>query len=96
MKTQKAIRLSGVTHLEDSIVPKGTEVMEWNVDGKTNRCRLVTGQVVRVDSAFNVPSVASLEKWSEGIAKAVDGAQVEPDGYSPDGAPSWLLVCGLI
>lgn len=43
------------------------------------------------------PSLATLEKWSnDGVAKAVDGSRVEPDGISGSGAPSWLLVMGLI
>jgi hypothetical protein len=28
--------------------------------------------------------------------EALDGSTVEPDGYSPDGAPSYLLALGLI
>jgi hypothetical protein len=43
------------------------------------------------------PSISTMEKWMEsGVAKAVDGARVEPDGWSPGGAPSWLLVVGII
>jgi hypothetical protein len=91
MKTQKEVKLK-----TGEIVPKGTKVTEWKVNGNDSHCRLATGNVVRVTSVFKEPSIASLENWSCGIAKAVDGAKVEPDGYSPDGAPSWLLVCGLI
>jgi hypothetical protein len=91
MNTQKEVKLK-----TGEIVPKGTKVTEWKVNGNDSHCRLATGNVVRVTSVFKEPSVASLENWGGGLAKAVDGAQVEPDGYSPDGAPSWLLVCGLI
>lgn len=43
------------------------------------------------------PSENTLWKWSdEGIAKAVDGCRVEPDGKCKHGYPSWLLVEGLI
>ena len=43
------------------------------------------------------PSIRTMEKWSmDGVAKAVDGSRVEPDGFSHDGAPSWLLVVGVI
>ena len=43
------------------------------------------------------PSMRQIENWmEEGSAKAVDGKTVEPDGTSPSGAPSWLLVLGLI
>ncbi len=46
---------------------------------------------------FVEPSVRTLKKWSsDGIAKSVTGHRVEPDGYGPDGSPSWLLVFGLI
>ena len=91
MNTKKEVKLK-----TGEIVPKGTKVTEWKVNGNDSLCRLATGNVVRVTSVFKEPSIASLEEWSEGIAEAVDGAQVEPDGYSPNGAPSWLLVCGLI
>ncbi len=91
MKTQKEVKLK-----TGALVPKGTEVIEWKVNGNVSHCRLATGNVVRVTSVFKEPSLATLEKWSEGLAKAVDGSPVDPDGYSPDGAPSWLIVCGLI
>ena len=43
------------------------------------------------------PSISTVERWNEeGVARSVDGQRVEPDGYSPDGAPSWCLVLGLI
>lgn len=46
---------------------------------------------------FKEPSLRTLEKWSsDGIAKSVTGHRVEPDGYGPDGSPSWLLALGLI
>jgi len=43
------------------------------------------------------PSMSMMEKWSEeGVARAIDGSRVEPDGVSSDNAPSWLLVMGMI
>jgi len=43
------------------------------------------------------PSLRTMEKWSDdGVAKSIDGARVEPDGFSPSGAPSWMLVVGVI
>lgn len=43
------------------------------------------------------PGMRQLGNWmEEGRAKAVDGKVVELDGTSPSGAPSWLLVLGLI
>ena len=43
------------------------------------------------------PTINTLEKrqWN-GISKSVTGHKVEPDGYGPDGSPSWELVVGII
>ena len=46
---------------------------------------------------LKMPSLATLERYaSEGIAKSVFGARVEPDGWDAQGSPSWLLVAGVI
>lgn len=43
------------------------------------------------------PSEKTLMKWeSEGYCKTVTGYKTEPDGYGPDGSPSWMLALGLI
>lgn len=43
------------------------------------------------------PSLSQLQKWSDDlVSKTPTGARVEPDGYGPDGSPSWLLVMGLV
>ena len=43
------------------------------------------------------PSMKTLNRWiSEGIAKATDGCQVEPDGTCEHGHHSWLLSLGYI
>jgi len=43
------------------------------------------------------PGLATLERWStDGVARSVDGQRVEPDGFSVGGAPSWVLVSGLV
>lgn len=46
---------------------------------------------------IKAPSLRNLQKqdWN-GIVKTVTGQRVEPDGYGPDGSPSWMLVLGLI
>ena len=50
-----------------------------------------------VVSGFKMPSEKTLEKWSfDGVAQSVTGKKVEPDGIGPDGAPSWLLVLGIL
>jgi len=44
-----------------------------------------------------VPSIKALEKMSnDAIVTTPTGHRVEPDGYGPDGLPSWLLVMGVI
>ena len=46
---------------------------------------------------FTPPSVATMQRWSDsGIAKSVSGGKCEMDGYSADGAPSWMLALGMI
>jgi hypothetical protein len=43
------------------------------------------------------PSVNQLSKWDlDGVCKTPTGHRTEPDGYGPDGSPSWLLVLGVI
>ena len=43
------------------------------------------------------PGLKTLEKYNwDGIAKTVTGHRTEPDGYGPDGSPSWMLVLGYI
>jgi hypothetical protein len=52
-----------------------------------------------VIKSFNLkaPSIRTMEKWSEdGIARTIFGAKTEPDGYGPNGEPSWLLALNLI
>lgn len=43
------------------------------------------------------PSLPELERMMfDGIAEAIDGCRVEPDGKCQHGAPSWLVYKGLI
>jgi len=43
------------------------------------------------------PSIATMERWlNDGVARAVDGCRVEPDGTCPHGSPSWLIRLGVI
>lgn len=43
------------------------------------------------------PTLSTLERRnSSGISKSVTGKIVEPDGFGPDGSPSWELVMGII
>ena len=57
--------------------------------------RIITGRLEQL--GFEKPSLAKLEHYScDGVAKSVFGSPVEPDGWSHDGSPSWLLALGLI
>ena len=43
------------------------------------------------------PSARTMMKWeNDGYSKTVTGYKTEPDGYGPDGSPSWLLALGYI
>jgi hypothetical protein len=43
------------------------------------------------------PSLKTMERWiSNGMAKATDGCEVEPDGTCKHGKPSWLIALGYI
>lgn len=51
----------------------------------------------RLSGFTKPPSDKIMEKWmEEGIAKTITGKRTEPDGYGPDGSPSWLLTLGYI
>jgi hypothetical protein len=57
--------------------------------------KILTGNLEKL--GFRKPSLRKLEEYSsDGIAKSVFGNSVEPDGWSFDGSPSWLLVLGYI
>ena len=86
----------------------GLEVDEYINKGIGHAVRLVTrdGRAVvlpvslahKIVSGFpKPPSVGTMTRWVEnGVARSVDGQRVEPDGYSRNGAPSWLLAMGMI
>lgn len=84
---------------------KGSSVtVMFNTDGKIELCGL-RDTPIKVSArglanhvqGFSMPSMASMERWvSNGVSKSVTGGRCEPDGYSCDGAPSWLLVLGMI
>jgi hypothetical protein len=45
----------------------------------------------------SLPTLRTLMRWSnDGVAMTVDGQRIEPDGVASNGAPSWLLVVGVI
>jgi hypothetical protein len=89
------------------VLPKGTKAQISPIKGQNdiNASTLCNLFVDGYDNVFKArytsvckqPSVTSLMRWSEdGICKSIGGKKVEPDGYDPDGFPSWLLVTGFI
>ena len=48
-------------------------------------------------AGIKMPSKRKLDWWSfDSVCKSVFGTDVEPDGWSYDGSPSWLLALNLI
>lgn len=51
----------------------------------------------RICREGNGPTREDIEEWfMDGVCEAVDGCRVEPDGHCPHGAPSWMVILGLI
>ena len=108
MSNVKSITLYRDITLKNGIIlKKGTKgqispLRDQNGKVSTIGCNLYLDGYDRVmklsyTSVCKQPSVTSLMRWAEdGIAKSVGGKRVEPDGYDPDGFPSWLLVVGMI
>jgi hypothetical protein len=87
--SEKEIKLK-----DGSTLPKGAPV-EFIEDNAT-QCR-VAGRLVRITSAFIAPSVEQLQEWEYDCGcETPAGEWTEPDGYGESGAPSWLMVMGMI
>ena len=66
------------------------------LNGTVKMSRTLNG-FIQFSKITKQPSMNALTKMdSEGIVKSVTGHKVEPDGYGPDGSPSWMLVLGMI
>jgi hypothetical protein len=89
-------------------IPAGDHVHLWFSPKKhSNRAFVQHGDFVgatRLENASDkftgvtkAPSIRSLQRqdW-DGVVKTVTGHKVEPDGFGPDGSPSWMLVVGII
>jgi len=71
-------------------------VMILSANGITVRCRASNWNRYFKTNG-KVPTEKTLMNWMEdGICKSLGGNQVEPDGWSFDGTPSWLLALSLI
>jgi len=89
----------GLTFKGDSLV-----FLEAVYVGKSGRDYLENPTKLRVTSLHRYvrgirkpPSIKQLEKMSyAGVVTTPTGHRVAPDGYGPDGSPSWFLALGLI
>ena len=70
-------------------------------EGYTKQDLIREGYLVRhPDTIFcssGIPSNKTLEKWmNDGVARALDGCRIEPDGTCEHDAPSWLIALHMI
>ena len=46
---------------------------------------------------FDTPEYECFADWTiDSVCEALDGSRIEPDGWTYDGCPSWLLAVNLI
>lgn len=89
--TSYAAGLSAVV----AFVGNGSTLATLTIGGRTFRIR--ASKLCKYVTGFDRPSQQDLEEWSEDSGcETISGDWVEPDGWGPDGAPSWLLALGLI
>ena len=82
------------------IIPQGS-ALQFVRHGEADHIGVFSfnGQELKIQyrKVIKNPSFKSLEKWSkDSVCKSVFGNKVEPDGFGPEGEPSWLLAVGLI
>jgi hypothetical protein len=97
---------SGIT------IPTGTTINIFFSEKNTRQAKFVFNGAtlgLRIDNLHKTvkgtkgvkfrpaPSLKTLEKQNfDGVCTTVTGHRVEPDGFGPDGTPSWNLVLGII
>ena len=84
-----------VSSFKPSIHPKivSSNYDNWVLSGYDPEC----GATKYISIRRKAPSMGTLNKWVEnGIAKALDGCRVEPDGTCEHHFPSWILALGMI
>jgi len=92
------IRIMGNAQARGMFSPEELAALIWRIgDRESDRERRRVAWGVWGRLYGEKPDLETLEGWEEeGGAEAVDGCWVEPDGVCEHGAPSWLLVLGLI
>ena len=87
--------------------PHGTSlahlILEWisPTTGRNYRHDPLKVSITRiwdmVGGVSKPPGISRLQRMSnDGVATTPSGKRVEPDGWGPDGSPSWLLVLGVV
>ena len=76
---------------------KSTIYAYFNHEGVTRPLRITNLHKYFGSRFKKMPSISYLQKQElDGVCSTVNGKRVEPDGFDEFGAPSWLLVLGLI
>lgn len=102
----KFILVSDLKSSTGRIFPKGSEVevkpfgvhgiKVFHQDHAKAICVKYERASVYLQGFPKPPSQKQIERWYEqGICQSVDGKRVEPDGYSPNEWPSWMIVMGV-
>jgi hypothetical protein len=89
-------------------IPAGIELEVYFSEARPGKLYFEFNGSVRVATVSNAhkfftgfrkcPSLNSIQKleWEKGACMTPTGHKVEPDGFGPDGSPSWMLVLGVI
>jgi hypothetical protein len=80
-------------------IPKGSLVTKWCpvIAGSRQDTLCVVGMhTVKIQDVFTAPSISSLERQVDnGVVKSILGHRTEPDGFDPEGSPSWALALSI-
>jgi hypothetical protein len=72
--------------------PAGVNLVTWN-----GRELKLSGRSIGKALAGELPTNDDMEDWvCDSICDTPTGHSVEPDGWGPDGVPSWLMLAGVI
>ena len=79
--------------------PGGASVAVWHrppADGGPRTLKLGARHLGRL-VAGRLPTLEECQEWTfDSVCETPSGDTVEPDGWSADGEPSWLLILGLL
>ena len=46
---------------------------------------------------YDTPRLETLQSWTwASVVETLDGSSIEPDGWTYDGCPSWLLALNIV